>query len=185
MNIPIYGDLIPINQPPVVSSCQLQLPRKLVNLVHHLSGGVHPVGLVLLGGELPTDRFCGWTNPGDFNGISGGNVHVNNWGETNPLTKWHEPPRKSSMYRMYRWMFHEINQWIFQEKVHQIQQRLGALGPPPIHQDGVKLGPCAFQWRSQGSFRSEFRQRPGSRHISINMPPSFGDTGMCVIYIYI
>ena len=33
--------------------------------------------------------------------------------------------------------------------------------------------------------RSEFRQRPGSRHISINMPPSFGDTGMCVIYIYI
>ena len=25
-----------------------------------------------VGGELPTDRFCGWTNPGDFNGISGG-----------------------------------------------------------------------------------------------------------------
>ena len=23
----------------------------------------------LLGGELPTDRVGGWTNPGDFNGI--------------------------------------------------------------------------------------------------------------------
>ena len=33
----------------------------------------------------------GWNNPGDFNGISGGNVHLY-LGWTNPLTKWDEPP---------------------------------------------------------------------------------------------
>ena len=33
----------------------------------------------------------GWNNPGDLNGISGGNVHLY-LGWTNPLTKWDEPP---------------------------------------------------------------------------------------------
>ena len=39
----------------------------------------------LLGGELPTNRLGGLVDPGFLNGISGGNVHVNNWGY-NPLT---------------------------------------------------------------------------------------------------
>ena len=26
-------------------------------------------GSLILGGELPTDRFCGLVDPGDFNGI--------------------------------------------------------------------------------------------------------------------
>ena len=33
-------------------------------------------GIGILGGELPTNRLGGAHNPGDFNGISGGNVHL-------------------------------------------------------------------------------------------------------------
>ena len=47
----------------------------------------YPLVLIkgILGGELPTDRLGGAHNPGDFNGISGGNVHLY-LGWTNPLT---------------------------------------------------------------------------------------------------
>ena len=41
---------------------------------------------------IPRIVFVGY-NPGDFNGISGGNVHLY-LGWTNPLTKWGEPPSK-------------------------------------------------------------------------------------------
>ena len=51
----------------------------------------------LLGGSLPTNRLGGWTNPGYFHGISGGNVHLY-LGWTNPLTKWDEPPSSVMEY---------------------------------------------------------------------------------------
>ena len=38
-------------------------------------------------GELPTDRGCGWTNPGDFNGIGGGKSSTQKLGWTNPPTR--------------------------------------------------------------------------------------------------